>query len=193
MSERTKKQIERHESHHEQRIAMIQAKEYDHWAAQEAERRWKTMPRQLRVRQEPELLPAGCSCLADLYAYIYCMTWSGVLALNKLNKASAKKKLKAPLVKTNPPKNATDGTGAGSFSQTRLHNGPGLTDKRKPKVIFPKAVERAIMTTPENLGTVKPSKIPSGQLWEKTTSAPGCLFSSWGKGDDVVVKTPSQR
>ncbi|KAJ4376179.1 hypothetical protein N0V83_001460 [Neocucurbitaria cava] len=173
MFERTKKCIKRNESPHGQRIAMMQADEYDNQAAWEAERRWKTMPRQLRVRQEHELLPAGCTCLADVYAYIYCMTWSGVLALNKIKRASTKKKLKVTVARNNPPKTVFDGTGSGSFSQTRLHNGPGLTDKRKPKVILPRAVERPILTTPEKLNTVKSATISPNQLWAKTMPSPG--------------------
>ncbi|KAF1945900.1 hypothetical protein EJ02DRAFT_431135 [Clathrospora elynae] len=76
-------------------------------------------------------------------------------------------------------------------SRPRMHNDPGLTDRRWPKVCLPQADTREVRTTLEDLAAVKDKKIDHDRLWPKTKSSLEFLFSR-KKGEMRVVKLPSR-
>ncbi|CAO2651882.1 Nn.00g001650.m01.CDS01 [Neocucurbitaria sp. VM-36] len=158
MFEQTKAQIERFQSWSYQRVTRAKAQEEAAKASREAQHRRRSMPAKYKKLSLQGVLPYGCACLADMYADVYGMMWSEILELNNTPRATSRSKLKTELIRADALASSNRILGLGSFSQTRLHNGPGLTDRRKPKVCLPRADARVVVTSAKALDVVKPSE-----------------------------------
>jgi hypothetical protein len=75
-------------------------------------------------------VPYGYTNVADLYAQDG-LGWKAVQRIEKYVRMAREKREKGMVEE--------DGVGKQSFARTRLHNGPGLGNVRKPKVRLPVA------------------------------------------------------
>ncbi|KAF1849395.1 uncharacterized protein K460DRAFT_354247 [Cucurbitaria berberidis CBS 394.84] len=196
MFEATKAQIELHRPRHHPRDANAKAKEHAKKAARESQNRRKNMPAIYKQPSVAGTLPYGCTTLADVYADVYGMTWSQVLQISDRTKASSKGKIKIKMNKSGSLNSSSAASAPSFFSQTRLHNGPGLTDKRKPIVRLPQAQDLAKVeskkaeTEKVESKKVKSKKADYDFLWAKTRSSPDLLGRK--KCEVIVVKLPPQ-
>jgi hypothetical protein len=114
----TPKQRRKHSSLFAQASKLKQAEKLDH-------RRYISMPKALR---EPSAFVLyGCASIADLYVQDG-MDWKAVQKVQKYARAAREKRKGVVL---------EEGVGRESFAMTRLHNGPGLMDFRRPRVRIP--------------------------------------------------------
>jgi hypothetical protein len=90
--------------------------------------------------------------------------------------------LASPLSPTDLPKGE-------DFSRTRLHNGPGLMDRKRPKVHLPQVDTRCIVATPVTVSVGKHESAENEYMWAKTESHPEFMF---GKENAIVVSFPSK-
>jgi hypothetical protein len=72
------------------------------------------------------------------------------------------------------------------FSRTRLHNRPGLTDKRRSKIRLPHVDTHCIKTKPVATVIVKDESADCDHIWAKTQSNPDFIF---GKKKDAIAAT----
>jgi hypothetical protein len=75
------------------------------------------------------------------------------------------------------------------FSRTRLHNGPGLMDRKRPMVRLSQVDTRSTVATPAGISVGKHKSAESDHVWADTKSNPEFLF---GKKDAIVFSFPSK-
>jgi hypothetical protein len=123
-----------------------------------AEYRRQTIPAQLKEPKPPGMLPTGCRCIGDIITECYGMSWNEYWQLPRpswvMDKTGTKtRKLCFSQPRPESPNEPEVGRPceSGHFSRTRLHNGPGLMDRKRPKVCLPQVDLRNIVTTVEDL------------------------------------------
>ena len=78
----------------------------------------------------------------------------------------------------------------GDFSRSRLHSGPGLTDRKYPRVRLPRNETRQVSKIP-NLSVSKMSmEVEHDDLWTRTGSTPGFQDAKMGMSDKIIVRLP---
>jgi hypothetical protein len=110
----------------------------------EAKQRKKGMPAHMKQRFPPGQLPIGCLSPSDVVTECYGMGYAEYMRIpqSKVKMEECKAispELPSPDLPTNLPKGE-------DFSRTRLHNGPGLTDRKRPKVRLPQTDSRRTPT-----------------------------------------------
>jgi hypothetical protein len=78
----------------------------------------------------------------------------------------------------------------GDFSRSRLHNGPGLTDRKHPKVRLPQNDTRQVSTMPHLLVSDMNTRVEHDHQWSKTGPTPYLQFGERRRGEKIVVKLP---
>jgi hypothetical protein len=163
------------------------------------------MPAQLKEPELPGMLPTGCRCVADVITECYGMSWTEYWELPRSSWVVDKtgtniRKICFAQSKSKPEsENELEmgrPCGSGDFSRTRLHNGPGLMDRKRPKVCLPQVDMRNVVTTVEDL-IVKEEKMYDddflGRLsWVKTKSTFDFLYEKKIRKlkRGIVVKLP---
>ncbi|KAF1831439.1 hypothetical protein BDW02DRAFT_556906 [Decorospora gaudefroyi] len=83
------------------------------------------------------------------------------------HKARPKDRMEVADSKASQPPSAESSLG-GHFSRTRLHNGPGLSDRKRPKVCLPRNDTREVLTRVEDVAVVRDDRLEQHYLWAKT-------------------------
>jgi hypothetical protein len=109
----------------------------------DAKHRRQTIPLMYRKISSQGFLPAGYSSIADVITEVDAMDWTQAQKIQKVNAAACenartgRKKVKKIDVVPVQAKKAPVVTVDSFWAKTRLHNGPGLEDRRRPKVKLP--------------------------------------------------------
>jgi hypothetical protein len=78
----------------------------------------------------------------------------------------------------------------GDFSRSRLHNGPGLTDRKHPKIRLPQNDTRQVSTMPQLLVSDMNTRVEHDHSWSQTEPIPYFRFGERRRGEKIVVKLP---
>ncbi|KAH6883090.1 hypothetical protein BKA58DRAFT_30206 [Alternaria rosae] len=78
----------------------------------------------------------------------------------------------------------------GDFSLSRLHSGPGLTDRKYPRVRLPQNDTRQVSLMPDLSVSGTSTSVEHGNMWTRTGSLSEFVFGREGRGGKIVVKLP---
>jgi hypothetical protein len=167
----------------------------------EAVYRRSTIPVELKEPKMSGTIPVGCKCIGDIITECYSMTWPEYCRLLGSTRTKNAAKIRAQVFKL-PKLQAEIETEFGDemayrsddFSRTRKHNGPGLQDRKWPKVLLPQTDTRDVVTKPEDIQKVEEKTSSDGFRWAKTKPSFDFLYEKKIKKlkRNVVVKLPSQ-
>lgn len=180
-----------HEARRKEELRRVEADK----AEIERRRKYSRIPARYHVVEEGACLPLGCSSIADVIVENDGFTWGQVLKISRFqdDKVKARKpKFKSKTAIQAPASSQSRSAHKNSFwVQTRLHNGPGLDDRKPAKVCLPsRTVDKRIVLASEVPYAVPKKKIVGAEakLWAISKASPGWL---WGKKGAVVgVKMP---
>ena len=80
----------------------------------------------------------------------------------------------------------------GDFSRSRLHSGPGLTDRKYPRVRLPQNDTRQVSVIPNLSFSKLNTEVEHDDVWKRTGSTPDVLCGRKGRSDKIVAKLPSK-
>jgi hypothetical protein len=126
----------------------------------EANQRKKSMPAHMKEKFMPGQLPGGCLTPSDVITKCYGMSYAEYMRISQ--SARCKLEMKATL----PDLSSPDLPKGEDFSRTRLHNGPGLTDRKRPKVRLPQIDDRR--TEVLVLTASMDKSVESEYMWART-------------------------
>ncbi|KAF2028789.1 hypothetical protein EK21DRAFT_113483 [Setomelanomma holmii] len=197
---RTTTQIERFKLAHEAYIAthmsaklhqkLIQQEKTRRIAQKKAEReaahRRQTIPAKWR-KSEVGLLPTGCASIADIITELDGMNWTQAMKIVKAadTDASGLRKPRKLRGKQVPERHVEEIDR--SWAQTRLHNGPGLENRARPKVKLPcgEADAREVRTV-NGMDSVVKMKGGKNGVWRQSKVTEQVLLAREGKG--IVIR-----
>ncbi|KAH7092107.1 hypothetical protein FB567DRAFT_516495 [Paraphoma chrysanthemicola] len=139
LSNLTPKQKQRHQQHED----LLRQRQINK-TTRAARHRWQEFPPAHRETASSAFLPLGCCSIADIYSDLDGMSWTQVRGIEQVNAAARnikpprKRKKAIRATKVQAKEACVKILKEDSFwAMTRLHNGPGLEDKRRAKVRLP--------------------------------------------------------
>ena len=153
----------------------------------EAKQRKKGMLAHMKKEFVPGQLPGGCLTPCDVITECYGMSYAGYMSFpRRVQGGLEMKAFKTTLVDLPSPSLPTDLPKGEDFSRSRLHDEPGLTDRKRPKVQLPRVDSWRTSTVSDDLVVVafEAKNTEREHMWVKTKS--NAEFGV-GKMEDVVL------
>jgi hypothetical protein len=159
----------------------------------DAKHRRQTIPSMYRKVSLHGFLPGECSSIADVITEIDGMDWTQAQKIQEAageNTRTRRNKVKKADVAPVQAEKADVVTVDSFWAKTRLHNGPGLEDRRRPKLKLPRkdGDGRVVLMAVEDVGFVV-TKCWRTELLVQSKAVMTDLLSK-KNGAEVVVRLP---